>query len=61
MGCAGDVVYAPGTGPPGGIIQHGGLFIGQTRYFQVRYRDLLTGTCGFGTNTTQAIEMMIVP
>lgn len=53
---------ATGAGPPGGIIAGSGFVPGQSRYFQVRYReDPLLGPCGFGTNTSQAIELIFVP
>lgn len=50
------------AGPPAGIIGQAGYVAGQTRYFQARYReDPLLGPCMFGTNTTQALAVTLVP
>ena len=50
------------TGPAGGIIGGGGFAAGQTRYFQVRYReDPMTGPCGSDQNTSQAIRISFKP
>jgi len=48
--------------PPAGIIGVSGFVPGQTRNFQVRSReDPLRGPCGFGTNTSQAIQLTFAP
>ena len=53
---------APGTAPLAGIIGRFGFVSGQTRHFQVRYRDdPMFSQCGFGTNTTQAISISFTP
>ncbi len=53
---------APLTGPPAGIIGQAGFVSGQTRHFQVRYRDDPNASpCGFGTNTSQSISITFIP
>ena len=53
---------APGSAPLAGIIGQPGFVSGQTRHFQVRYRDdPMLNQCGFGTNTTQAISITFTP
>lgn len=48
--------------PPAGIVGVSGFVPGQTRHFQVRYReDPLAGPCGLGTNTSQAIQITFAP
>lgn len=48
--------------PPIGIAQAGGGFpAGQTRFFQVIYRDDALLSCMRGLNTTQAIEISFTP
>ncbi len=61
-------VTTPGWGPPngpglnsGGIAGHGGFVPGQTRHFQVFYRDLLGAACNTGLNTTQAVSLTFTP
>lgn len=45
-----------------GIAQaFGGFMAGETRYFQTIYRDVPTGGCGRGLNTTQAVEIVFTP
>ena len=52
--------WGPPSGPPGGLLQQGGYSAGQTRYFQVFYReDPLQALCGFELNTTNAISIAI--
>lgn len=48
-------------GTPNGIPGRSQFVIGQTRHFQVRYRDLTSASCGSGTNTTQSISLTFVP
>lgn len=50
------------TGPAGGIIGGAGFAAGQTRHFQVRYReDPMTGPCGSDQNTSQRISVTFKP
>lgn len=45
-----------------GIIQSGAFQSGQTRHFQLRYReDPLLGPCGFDLNTSQAVTLVFSP
>ena len=46
--------WGPPDGPPGGIANQGGFVTGQTRYFQVFYREDDTLVCSTGQNTTNA-------
>lgn len=61
-------VSSPGWGPPngpranmGGIPAHGGFAPGQTRHFQLTYRDFTTRSCATGLNTSQAISVSFTP
>jgi len=47
--------------PPPGLIEQGGFTAGQTRQFQVIYRDFMHGTCTTGLASTQAVSTTIVP
>lgn len=48
-------------GPIGGIMAHGGFAPGQTRSFQVIYRENPDEGCGRGQNTTQAVTVTFQP
>lgn len=47
--------------PPEGLIAQGGYSVGQTRHWQVIYRDDPTAGCGSGINSSQSIELTISP
>ena len=47
--------------PNGGLWKQGGFVSGQTRYFQVTHRDVLTLGCMRGLNTSQAIRVTFTP
>lgn len=50
------------AGPPAGIANAGGSFVaGQTRYFQVIYRDDPLLACMRGLNTSQAVQVTFEP
>lgn len=50
-----------GSGPPGGLVAFFGFQAGQTRYFQVIYRDDPMLGCQTGLNTTQGWAVAIRP
>lgn len=59
---SGTASWGTGGAPAAGIIGQSNFVIGQTRHFQVRYReDPAPGPCGFGTNTTQGITLIFAP
>ena len=63
---AGDIgISTPGWGPPngpaGGLIAQGGFTAGQTRHYQVIYRELPTLVCMTGQNTSDACSVTFVP
>ncbi len=47
--------------PAQSIAAQGGFTAGQTRYFQVFYRELPTVTCMFEQNTTNGVRVQFVP
>ena len=47
--------------PGGGLWKQGGFVAGQTRYFQVTYREDPLAVCGRGLNTSQAVEIVFEP
>jgi len=51
---SGEAAYGPG------IVAQGGWASGDTRNFQVWYRDT-TGPCGTGFNTSNGVEVQLVP
>lgn len=53
--------WGPPDGPPGGLTAQGGFVGGQTRHFQVFYREDDTLACNTGQNTTQGITTTFVP
>ena len=50
-----------GGNPQGGLIAQGNFAAGQTRHWQVFYRDLDTLVCGSGQNTSNANSVTFVP
>ena len=56
---------SPGWGGPdkpnAGIAARAGFASGQTRYFQVIYRDDALAICGTGVNSSQAVEVNFYP
>lgn len=53
--------WGPPGGPAGGLINAFGFVVGQTRHFQVFYRDDTGAVCGTGQNTSNAITVTIEP
>ncbi|MCA9641084.1 MAG: hypothetical protein KC492_10330, partial [Myxococcales bacterium] len=53
--------WGPPDAPTAGLIAQGGYVAGQTRYFQVVYRDDPALACMRGLNTTQAIVATFAP
>ena len=53
--------WGPPSGPPGGLVAQGGFVCGQTRHFQVIYRDFDTMVCLTGQNTSNGVSVTIVP
>jgi len=47
--------------PNGGIWKQGGFVAGQTRYFQVTFREDPMTVCQRGLNTSQALEILFTP
>ena len=47
--------------PNGGLWKQGGFLAGQTRFFQVTYRDLATAVCMRGLNTSQSVSVTFTP
>ena len=52
---------APSGFPIGGLIAVGGFVVGQTRRFQIFYREDAAVHCGTRLNTSNAIELTFVP
>lgn len=63
MGSVGETTpgWGPPDGPGGGIAGQAGFVAGQTRHFQMIYRDDETLVCMSGLNTTNAAEVLFVP
>lgn len=53
--------WGPPNGPPGGLLDHSGTAVGQTRYFQVVLRDDPLAICGTGQNTSQGLAITAEP
>ena len=47
--------------PLGGIVSQAGFVVGQTRHFQLFYRDSVHGDCNGALSTTQAVSTTFVP
>ena len=47
--------------PNGGLWKQGGFTAGQTRYFQVTFRENPLAVCARGLNSSQAVEVMFTP
>lgn len=53
--------WGPPDGPAGGVLLAAGFGLGQTRRFQVFYRENATSVCQTGQNTTQATAITLAP
>ncbi len=53
--------WGPPNGPAGGLLAQGGFPAGQTRHFQVIYREGQQLGCQRGQNTSQAVSVVVVP
>lgn len=53
--------WGPPDGPVNGIPGQAGFTAGQTRHFQVTFRDFDTMVCMTGLNTTQQVEVNFTP
>ena len=49
--------WGPPDGPSGGIMAHGSFINGQTRAFQIFYRETVSRSCMTGLNTSNALEI----
>ncbi len=63
---AGDIgVSNPGWGPPngpaGGLLSHGRFAVGQTRHYQLYYRENSLLGCGTSRNTSQGVSITAQP
>lgn len=56
-----DTGWGPPDGPLLGLAFQGGYVAGQTRFFQVVYRDNALLSCMTGLNTTQAVKIPYYP
>lgn len=53
--------WGPPNGPPGGILAQGGFGAGQTRHFQVFYREDDQAGCMTGVGTSDAVTAVVQP
>ena len=53
--------WGPPNGPAGGLANQGGFVSGQTRHFQVIYREDDTLSCMRGQNTSNGVTVTFVP
>lgn len=53
--------WGPPSGPVGGLVAQGGFVAGQTRFYQVFYRENIEAGCQTGQNTTQAVRVIFTP
>ena len=53
--------WGPPAGPAGGLIAQGGFTSGQTRNFQVFYREFATLGCMTGQNTSNGYSVQMLP
>lgn len=53
--------WGPPSGPPGGLLDFANLSAGQTRYFQVFYREGVGQGCLTEQNTSNAVGVTLVP
>ena len=53
--------WGPPNGPAGGLIAHGGFAAGETRHFQVFYREEPTLGCWTGQNTSNSVSYTFLP
>ncbi|MEM7516669.1 MAG: hypothetical protein AAF368_07075, partial [Planctomycetota bacterium] len=52
--------WGPPDGPAGGVIAYGGYVAGQTREWQLFYRDDINAVCMRGQNTSQGMSIQFV-
>ncbi|MEM7516136.1 MAG: hypothetical protein AAF368_04320 [Planctomycetota bacterium] len=53
--------WGPPNGPAGGLMAQGGFLAGQTRHYQVVYREDVAAGCMRGQNTTQGVTLTFLP
>lgn len=53
--------WGGGDNPPAGLLAQGGFGVGQTRRFQVFYREDPGLSCGMGQNTSDAAHVTVLP
>ena len=53
--------WGPPSGPPVGLIAQGGFGAGQTRHYQVVYRENAALVCMRGLNTSNAVSVTFQP
>lgn len=53
--------FGPPDGPLAGLLAQGGFLAGDTRHFQLVYREDPALVCRTGQNTTQAITVVVLP
>lgn len=53
--------WGPPNGPPGGILATYGFTAGQTRHFQIIYREDVMSGCGTGQNTSNGVSVTFCP
>lgn len=53
--------WGDGSGPPAGLLAQGGFGAGQTRHFQVNYREFSHLGCMRGLNSTNAFSIEVLP
>ncbi len=53
--------WGPPSGPTGGLLAQAGFAAGQTRHFQVVYRENPMLGCLRGQNSTQAVSVTVLP
>ncbi|MEO0475345.1 MAG: hypothetical protein AAF085_05130, partial [Planctomycetota bacterium] len=56
-----NAAWGTPSGPPSGLIAFNGFTTGQTRHFQIVYRDDVQASCGRGQNTTQGGTVVVLP
>ena len=53
--------WGPPNGPPGGLIANGMYVAGQTRHYQIFYREMETLGCLTAQNTSNAVSVTFTP
>lgn len=56
-----NAAWGLGDNPVGGLVAHGAFVPGQSRYFQVNYREVGALGCNTGLNTTNAAAATVSP